>query len=128
MKNSTFLLNKFSGRSTPTLNQVIENCQFLTFKVNFLSQNYLNLSNFFFIEEYQFKGTFLVIDIFWKLQSLNHFIFSEFCTLIEKLRELIQFFPILFSLSPIQPSLPFCRPATSPGSGLAGLVAALSKK
>ena len=29
---------------------------------------------FFFIEEYQFKGFFVVIDIFWKLQFLNHFV------------------------------------------------------
>ena len=28
--------------------------------------------NFFFIEEYQFRGTFFVIDIFWKLQFLKH--------------------------------------------------------
>ena len=27
--------------------------------------------NFFFIEEYQFRGTFLVIDIFWKIQFLK---------------------------------------------------------
>ena len=30
--------------------------------------------NFFFIEEYQFRGIFVVIDIFWKLQFLNHFV------------------------------------------------------
>ena len=29
---------------------------------------------FFFIEEYQFRGIFVVIDIFWKLQFLNHFV------------------------------------------------------
>ena len=29
----------------------------------------------FFIEEYDFIGTLFVIDIFWKLQFLNHFIF-----------------------------------------------------
>ena len=28
--------------------------------------------NFFFIEEYQFRGIFVVIDIFWKPQFLNH--------------------------------------------------------
>ena len=28
-----------------------------------------------FIEEYDFRGTLFVIDIFWKLQFLNHFIF-----------------------------------------------------
>ena len=30
--------------------------------------------NFFFIEEYQFRGIFVVIDIFWKLQFLNLFV------------------------------------------------------
>ena len=30
--------------------------------------------NFFFIEEYQFRSIFVVIDIFWKLQFLNHFV------------------------------------------------------
>ena len=29
---------------------------------------------FFFIEEYQFRAIFVVIDIFWKRQFLNHFI------------------------------------------------------
>ena len=27
-----------------------------------------------FIEEYDFRGTLFVIDIFWKLQFLNHYI------------------------------------------------------
>ena len=27
-----------------------------------------------FIEEYDFRGTLIVIDIFWKLQFLNHYI------------------------------------------------------
>ena len=31
--------------------------------------------NFFFIEEYQFRGTFFVIDIFWKLRFLKHFVY-----------------------------------------------------
>ena len=29
---------------------------------------------FFFIEEYQFRGIFVVIDIFWKIHFLNHFV------------------------------------------------------
>ena len=29
---------------------------------------------YFFIEKYDFRGTFFVIDIFWKLQFLNHFV------------------------------------------------------
>ena len=32
---------------------------------------------FFFIEEYQFRGTFFVIDIFWKLQFLKHFVYQN---------------------------------------------------
>ena len=31
--------------------------------------------NFFFIEEYQFRGTFFDIDIFWKLQFLKHVVY-----------------------------------------------------
>ena len=31
----------------------------------FYVKNYPNLSHFFFIEEYQFRSTFFVIDIFW---------------------------------------------------------------
>ena len=43
--------------------KVVKNLKILTFKVNFLSQN-LNLSDFFFIEEYQFRRRFFVIAIF----------------------------------------------------------------
>ena len=31
--------------------------------------------NFFFIEEYQFRGMFFVADIFWKLHFLKHFVY-----------------------------------------------------
>ena len=31
--------------------------------------------NFFFIEEYQFKGMFYGVDIFGKLQFLKHFVY-----------------------------------------------------
>ena len=31
--------------------------------------------NFFFIEEYQYRGMFFVLDIFWKLQFLKHFVY-----------------------------------------------------
>ena len=41
------------------------NCRILTFKVNFLCQKLSESFNFFFIEEYQFRSTFFVIDIFW---------------------------------------------------------------
>ena len=29
---------------------------------------------FFFIEEYQFRGSFFIIVIFWKFQFLNNFV------------------------------------------------------
>ena len=46
----------------------------LTFKVNFLYQKSSeSFSFFFFIEEYQSRSTFFVIDIFWQHQFLNHF-------------------------------------------------------
>ena len=38
--------------------------------------------NFFFIEEYNFRGMFFIIDIFWKLQFLNHFILFFFKGLV----------------------------------------------
>ena len=41
----------------------------------FYVKNYPNHSKFFFIEEYDYKGTLFVKEIFWKLQLLNHFIF-----------------------------------------------------
>ena len=43
----------------------------LTFKVNFLCQK---LSESFYFEELDFRDTPFVIDIFWKLQFLIHFI------------------------------------------------------
>ena len=46
--------------------QVIENC--LTFKVNFLCQKLSKSSSFFFIEEYQFRGTFFFAFFF---RSIN---------------------------------------------------------
>jgi len=39
-------------------------CQNLTFKVNFLCQKLSELFSIVFIEEYQFRSTFFVIDIF----------------------------------------------------------------
>ena len=40
----------------------------------FYVKNHLSLSQFFSIEEYQFRSTFFVIDILWQNQFLNHFI------------------------------------------------------
>ena len=40
----------------------------------FYVKNYPNLSQIFFIEEYQFRGMFFVVDIYWKLQFLKHFV------------------------------------------------------
>ena len=47
----------------------------LTFKVIFLCQKSFESFWFFFIEKYQFRSSFSVIDIFWQLQFLKHFIF-----------------------------------------------------
>ena len=56
--------------------KVVKNGEMLTFKVNFLCQKLSeSFQSFFFIEEFDFRGTPFVIDIFWKLQFLNHFIF-----------------------------------------------------
>ena len=38
-------------------------------------KNDLNLSKKKFIKEYDFKGILFVVDIFWKLQFVDHFIF-----------------------------------------------------
>ena len=38
-------------------------------------KNYSHLSHFFFIKEYQFRGMFFVVDIFWKLWFLKHFVY-----------------------------------------------------
>ena len=54
--------------------KVVKNGRILTFKVNFLRQKISESFKKILIEEYDFKGTLFVIDIFWKLQSLNHFI------------------------------------------------------
>ena len=35
----------------------------------FYVKNHFNLSQFFFVEEYQFRSTFFVIDIFWKFHN-----------------------------------------------------------
>ena len=47
---------------------------------DFQSQSYMLkiiqiFLNFFLIEEYQFRGLFFVVDIFWKLQFLKHFVY-----------------------------------------------------
>ena len=55
--------------------EVVKNGKILTFKVNFLSQKLSKSFKKKFIEEYDFRGTLFVIDIFWKLQFSNHSIF-----------------------------------------------------
>jgi hypothetical protein len=55
--------------------KVVKNGKILTFKVNFLCQKLSESFYFFFIEEFDFRGTPFVNDIFWKLQFLNQFIF-----------------------------------------------------
>ena len=59
-------LNHVIVRPTKTPKSADKKCQFLTFKVNFLCQKLSeSFSIFFFIEEYQFRGTIFVIGIFW---------------------------------------------------------------
>ena len=45
----------------------------------FYLKNDPNLSHFFFSEEYHFRSTFFVINIFWKLQFLKLFCFLKWC-------------------------------------------------
>ena len=46
-------------------------------------KNHSNLSNFIFIEEYQFRRRFFFIVIFGKLQFLNHFVFLKWCPIFD---------------------------------------------
>ena len=57
--------------------KVVKNGQILTFKVNFYVKKYPNLFKKNFFEDYDFRGTLFVIDMFWKLQFLNNFIFEN---------------------------------------------------
>ena len=41
----------------------------LTFKVNFINQKLSEYFRFFSIEEYHFKGMFIIIVFFWKLNA-----------------------------------------------------------
>ena len=59
---------------TYTCIKVVEIANFWLSKSIFYIKNYPNLSIFFFTEEYQFRSTLFVIDIFWQLQFLKHFI------------------------------------------------------
>ena len=45
------------------------------FQGQFSLSKIIRIFLFFFIEEYQFRGMFFVIDILWKLQSLKHFVY-----------------------------------------------------
>ena len=71
-------------RLTPALNEVINKYQFLTFKFIFFFyvKKYPNLSQFFFIEEYQFRGMSFVVDIFWKFQFSKHFLYQNHAYLL----------------------------------------------
>ena len=56
--------------------KVVKNHKIQTFKFNFLCQKLSKAFQFFFfIEEFDFRVTLFVIDIFWILQFLNHLIF-----------------------------------------------------
>ena len=74
-KTNNQLLKKFLSLAVSWV-KVVNNCKILTFKVNFLCQKLSEPFYFFFIEEYHFRGRFLVIDIFWALQFLNHDFYS----------------------------------------------------
>ena len=55
---------------------IVKDCKILTFKVNFLCQKLSeSFQIFFFIDQYQLRSTFFVIDIFWQIQFLKHFIY-----------------------------------------------------
>ena len=49
--------------------------QFLVFKVIFLCQNQLNVSNFFFIEGYRIRRITFISKTFWLLSFLKHSVF-----------------------------------------------------
>ena len=46
-------------------NGKVKKCLNLTLRINFQCQKSKESSSFFFIEEYQFRSTFVVIDILW---------------------------------------------------------------
>ena len=69
---SIFSLKCVIVRPTQTPKSADKKANFWLSKWIFYIKNYSNLSNFsFFIEEYQFRGTYIVIGIFWKLQFLK---------------------------------------------------------
>ena len=68
VKNSRYSVHGYTCHQK-LLNSDFQN-QFSILQV----KNYPDLSHFFFIEQYQFRRTFLIIDIFWQLQFLKHFI------------------------------------------------------
>ena len=58
-----------------TINNVPIKLQNFGFQSQFSMSKIICIFLFFFIEEYHFMDIFFVIDSFWKLKSLNHFIF-----------------------------------------------------
>ena len=69
LKTNNQPLKKFLSLAVSWV-KVVKNGKILTFKVNFPCQKLKKK----FIEEYDFRGTLFVIDIFWKLQFFNHYI------------------------------------------------------
>ena len=59
----------------------VKKCQNLTFKVNFLRQKSSESFSIFFIEEYQFRSAFFVIDIFWHI----FFLLLEWCPIFDSM-------------------------------------------
>ena len=74
LQNHPFRLkiNNHYGKKIGSCINIIKNCKNFTFKVNFFMSKMVQISLIFFlIEQYNF----FVIEIFWHLQFLKHFIF-----------------------------------------------------
>ena len=63
---------KLPDFESPSGDSLSKSANFGLSKWIFYVKNHPNLSKKKFIEEYDFRGTIFVIDIFWKLQFLNH--------------------------------------------------------
>ena len=60
----------------------------------FYGKNYPNLSQFFFIEEYQFRSTFFDIDIFLQHKYLNHLLNSLLDNYLTDIHSTMNYVPI----------------------------------
>ena len=64
-RRSYKISNPRSRDALPSFTTILWNAKIGLSKWIFYVKNHLNLSDFFFIEEYEFRNTFFVIDIFW---------------------------------------------------------------